>query len=579
MTSIHSVVLAGLSHAWPDGTPSLEGIDAAFGTGRTGLIGANGSGKSTLLRLIAGALRPTAGTISVAGSVGLLPQRLDPRRSVADLLGVRERLDALRAIEAGDTDPRLLEALEEDWLVESRTEAALAGAGLDGLDLDRRVAEVSGGEAVRAALLGMRRAGHDVVLLDEPTNNLDAGSRARLHEDILAWPGTLIVVSHDVALLDLMDATAELREGTISLFGGPYSAFRAHMQREQEAAEQAVRTAEQHLRREKEQRIAAETALARRRRYARTDFENKRRPKTIMKQRGSMAQVSAGKLRGELAGKVEAAEHDLGEQTSRLRTADRIRIALPDPEVPAGRRLAELRDARGGAILIQGPERIALRGPNGIGKTRLLRALVAPGARPDPASADGAEGAQGADGAAGTQGADGPDGGTGRVGADAVRACAWTDRIGHLAQGLGDLDPGASVLDEVRAAAPSADVEAVRAQLARFLFRGEDAHRIIGGLSGGERFRVALARLLLAQPPHQLLVLDEPTNDLDLDSIEVLVEALEDYRGALLVVSHDEAFLDRLGITAAYALGPRGLVSAEAAGPDPGAPGLRPAGR
>lgn len=554
MSTAPVIVLQGLGHTWPDGTPSLQGIDAAFGPGRTGLIGPNGSGKSTLLRLIAGHLAPTAGSVSVTGSVGMLPQRLDPRTTVAGLLGVRERLDALRAIEAGAAEEHLFDALAEDWLVESRSRAALEEAGLGRLDLDRRVAELSGGESVQVALLGLRRAGHDVVLLDEPTNSLDEDSRARLHESIGSWPGTLLVVSHDVALLDRMETTAELREGTVTVFGGPYSAFREHARREQEAAEQAARTAEQALRREKRQRIEGETKLARRQRYARTDYENKRRPKTIMKQRASFAQVSEGRLRRELAGKVEAAEHELAEREERLRRTERIRIALPDPDVPAGRRLAELRDTRGGAILVQGPERIALHGPNGIGKTRLLRALVdagRSGSGPMPQEPGIGPMPQGP----GTAPPGAP-----TSAAPLVAATAWTDRIGHLAQGLADLAPGATVLEDLRARTPGADPQEIRAHLARFLLRGDAAQRRIGDLSGGERFRVALARLLLARPPHQLLVLDEPTNDLDLDSIDVLVEALEDYRGALLVVSHDQDFLDRLGVSAHYELSARGIL-------------------
>ncbi|MGA3564618.1 ABC-F family ATP-binding cassette domain-containing protein [Melissospora conviva] len=521
-----SVVLTGVSFAWPDGTPVFHGLDAAFGCGRTGLIGANGTGKTTLFRLIRGSLTPTAGTIGCCGRVRYLPQHLALRTAdtVADLLGVRERLDALRAIEAGDGDPRHFDVLADEWDVEARARTVLDSVGLTSVGLDRVVGTLSGGETVLAALAGLRLAGDEVVLLDEPTNNLDRPARRRLYDTITTWRGALIVVSHDVTLLDLMDETAELRAGSLTVFGGTYSAYREYLAQEQAAAEQALRTAEQALRTEQRQRIEAQTKLARRQRYARTDFENKRKPRAVMNQRKTEAQVSAGKLRGELDEKVTTAREEVQEQAGRVRRDARIRIDLPDPKVPAGRRLAELRDGRGTVIEMRGPERLALTGRNGIGKTRLLETLADPGA-------------------------------AGSI----VHAIRHTDRIGYLPQRLDRLDDDADILDTVRAAAPRTPPGEIRAKLARFLFRGDTVHRRVGDLSGGERFRVALAQLLLADPPNQLVVLDEPTNNLDLGSVDELVDALDAYRGGLIVVSHDDAFLARLRIQTWLSLDSDGL--------------------
>lgn len=532
ITQSPAVVLSDVSYEWPDGTPLFGRINAAFGTGRSGLVGANGNGKTTLLRLIAGELRPGSGSVTVSGSVGYLPQRLPLRTdaTVAGLLGVSEQLDALRAIEAGDADVRHFEAIGDAWDVEARSLAALDSAGLSGIGLDRRVGQLSGGESTLTGLAGLRLAGDDVALLDEPTNNLDRAARHRLYDAIISWPGALIVVSHDVALLDLMDDTAELRAGSIEVFGGTFSEYREHLEREQRAAEQAVRTAEQRVRTEQRQRVEGQTKLARRQRYAKTDYENKRKPKMVMRQRATEAQVSAGKLRGELDAKVEAAQGALEEQEGRVRQDLRIRVDLPDPDVPAGRRIAELRDGRGSSMLIQGPERVAIIGDNGIGKTRLLETLVHANAR----DCEDAEGT------------------------NAV-AVPHTDRIGYLPQRLDGLDDTASVLDTVRASAPHRPPGALRSKLARLLFRADSVHRSVGDLSGGERFRVALAALLLAAPAHQLIVLDEPTNNLDLESVDALVDALSGYLGALLVVSHDDAFLDRLGIDVTLELGEDGL--------------------
>lgn len=522
-----SVVLNDISFSWPDGNPVLEAVTASFGIGRTGLIGANGVGKSTLLRLIAGELVPSAGSVTTLGAVGYLPQHLSlqTNATVADLLGVRTALDALRAIEHGATDPRLFDTIGDDWDIEGRSTAVLGEAGLDHIELDRQVGTLSGGETVLTALAGLRLADTPIVLLDEPTNNLDRDARARLYETIAQWQRTLIIVSHDIQLLELMEATAELRDGELTVYGGPYSAFRDYIAKEQAAAEQALRTAEQQLRIERRQRVEAETKLARRRRYAKTDFENKRRPKIVMKQRATEAQVSAGKLRSEMQEKVDIAHQSVQDSLERVRDDTSIRIELPDPGLPAGRRLAEFTD-RHHTLVVQGPERLALMGANGIGKTRLLEELITG----DPVPA-----------------------------ARKVTATRYTQRIGYLPQRLDHLNDTASIVDAVNQAAPGQTPNALRAQLARFLLRGEAVERPVGSLSGGERFRVALAQLLLADPPNQLLILDEPTNNLDLISIDVLVEALDSYRGGLIIVSHDDVLLSRLGIDTWVTLTSEGL--------------------
>lgn len=524
MPAESAITLIDLGFAWPDGALALDRLDATFPVGRTGLVGDNGSGKSTLLRLIAGELTPTTGRILVAGDVAYLPQtlNLDVEASVADVLGVGAKLAALRAIEAGSTCERHFETLAEDWDVEDRTLDALRAIGLDAIHLDRTVGQVSGGEAMLAAVSALRLQQASITLLDEPTNNLDRHVRARLSDLLADWPGTLVVVSHDVALLDHMDNTAELHTHRLTTFGGPFHAWRAHLEQQQAAAAQAVTAARQTVRVEKRQRAAAEVRLAHRNRKAHRDYNNKRAPKIVMNTWAMSAEVAAGKLRTDLDDKAAAAQEALRAAETRLRDDEHIRIDLPDPGVSAGRRIAELPGSRG-PLVVQGPERTAIVGPNGIGKTALPEDLLAGR-------------------------------GAGRL---------LTDRIGYLPQRLDGLDDGASVLDTLRAVAPATEPSLLRTRLARFLLRGDAVHRTVGTLSGGERFRVALARLLLAEPPPELIMLDEPTNNLDIRSVEQLVEALRTYRGAVLVVSHDDDFLGRLELTRTLSMWlPRVLVDA-----------------
>ncbi|MFI2472224.1 ABC-F family ATP-binding cassette domain-containing protein [Nocardia xishanensis] len=517
-TSLQSAItLRNLTFEWPDGSVALSGVTGTLTTGRTGLVGRNGAGKSTLLRLIAGILTPTSGRIETTGEVGYLPQTLTLRRgdTIAQLLGIAGKLAALRAIESGETDEEHFGTIGDDWDIESRADEALHEIGFSAADLDRKVGAISGGEAVLVAITGLRIQRTPITLLDEPTNNLDRETRAMLTEFVDAWPGTLVVVSHDLELLEHMDATAELHGSTLEVFGGPYSAWRQYIEQEQAAAEQAARSAEQALKVEKRQRIEAETKLARRERTGRATQQNGGIPRILAGNRASKAQGSAGALRTTLDAKVRAAQELLDTASARVRREEHIHLELPDPDVPRGRRIAELRDGDR-SVVIQGPERVALIGRNGAGKSTLIENLVH-GHHPE-------------------------------------RATLFTDRVGYLPQRLDGLNEQSSALENVHSVAPSTPPAAIRNQLARLLLRGTSVERPVSTLSGGERFRVSLARLLLADPPAQLLILDEPTNNLDISSVDQLVDALADYRGAILVVSHDYPFLRRIGIDAVVEL-------------------------
>ncbi|MCW5254189.1 ABC-F family ATP-binding cassette domain-containing protein [Streptomyces sp. SHP 1-2] len=517
----HSVTCTSLSFAWPDGTTVFEGLDAAFGPGRTGLVGVNGSGKSTLLKLIAGRLTPADGTVRVAGTSGYLPQNvtLDTALRVDEALGIAAQRAALHAIESGDAAEEHFETVGDDWDVEERALATLGELGLGSVGLDRTAGELSGGESVllRLAALLLRRP--DVLLLDEPTNNLDLHARRRLHAAVASWQGVMIVVSHDRELLERVDQIADLRAGSLTWFGGNFSAYEEALAVEQDAAERLVRVAEADLRKQKRELVDAQVKLARRKRYGQKMQEQKREPKIVMGMRKNAAQQSAGKHRIMHEEKLAEARERLDDAVEAVRDDDEIRVDLPYTAVPPGRSVLTLRDlelAHGARVTggydLHGPERIALVGRNGAGKTTLLRTVA------------------------------------GELAPVSGEATAHVPTR-FLPQRLDLLDAELSVAENVARFAPGATNNLIRSRLARFLFRGSRADQKAGTLSGGERFRASLAALMLADPAPQLLMLDEPTNNLDMASVRQLTTALESYEGALLVASHDLPFLASLGIT------------------------------
>ncbi|THA56919.1 ABC-F family ATP-binding cassette domain-containing protein [Streptomyces sp. A1136] len=517
------ITCSSLSFDWPDGTPVLDDFQLTVGPGRTGLVGLNGSGKSTLLELIAGELTPSDGQISVAGTVGYLPQNLilDTALRVDEALGIHATRAALHAIEAGEATEENFTAVGDDWDVEERASATLDALGLAAIGLDRTVGELSGGECVLLRLAALLLARPDVLLLDEPTNNLDLRARRRLYAAVDSWSGVLVVVSHDRELLERVDQIADLRDGEVRWYGGNFTDYEEALAAEQDAAERMVRVAEADVQRQKRELADAQVKLARRKRYGQKMWDSKREPKIVMGARKRAAQESAGKHRIMHSEKLADARERLDQAVEAVRDDDEIRIDLPATRVPPGRRvvtLDDLRPAHGPVIAgeweLRGPERIALVGRNGSGKTTLLRTiagLIAP-----------------VSGEASTH----------------VPTRFLPQRLDADV-----LDDDRSVVENVARFAPHATNNLIRARLAHFLFRGARADRPAGTLSGGERFRAALAALLLAEPAPQLLMLDEPTNNLDLASVRQLTGALDSYEGALLVASHDVPFLETLGIT------------------------------
>ncbi len=524
------ITLSGLSYRTPDGHGLLDNLTLSFGAERTGLVGRNGVGKTTLARLVLGELPPSSGAVSVRGRIGVLRQALapPPGATMADVMGVSEVLARLARIDAGQGSEEDL--AEADWLAPTRLEAALAEVGLGGFDPQRPASSLSGGQATRAALAGLLSAEPDFLVLDEPTNNLDAEARSLVAQVLGRWKGGALVISHDRGLLRQMDRIVELGGLGARVYGGGYDLYVERKAQEEAAAARDLAEAERTVARVGREAQAAREKKARRDAAGRRFAAKASEPKILL---GAMAEraENSGAREGRLADRLrEQATIDLAEAQGRVEHLRRLAFDLPPSGLAAGKGVLAFDHVAfsfpGGrpvlsdlSFRLSGPERVAVTGPNGSGKTTLIR-LAAGELQPT----------------------------TGQV----IRGVA----AAMLDQKTALLRDEETLVQAFRRLNPQAGENAARAALARFLFRNVAADKTVASLSGGERLRAALACVLMAQHPPQLLILDEPTNHLDLDSIEAVEAALRGYDGALLIVSHDREFLDAVGVDREIVLPP-----------------------
>jgi ATP-binding cassette subfamily F protein 3 len=488
------------------------GVDLVVGAGdRVGLVGPNGAGKTTLLRIAAGDELPDDGRVHTArqARVALLRQEIDPHapRSAREEAGrAFAALDALEA-EIARLEGRIAEAaggeipaelaerydrLRHDFERrggferEARVARVLEGLGFDAERREKPLATLSGGWRMRVELAKLLLAEPDVLLLDEPTNHLDLPSIQWFEETLAVFPGALVVVSHDRAFLERhVNRVAELTTASFTVYEGSWSYYLAERERRREAL------------------LARAEAEGRRVAEIERFIERFRYKASKARQVQSRIKALAKRER------VEVAEG----------AARRMRLRVPPPE-RAGAvvlRLAGVHKAYGETKVYEGidleiprGERVALVGPNGAGKSTLLRILA---------------------------GVLAPDRGSRELGHRAEVAF-------YAQHQLEVLDPGRTVLEELASVARLDDHPRLRGHLGAFLFSGDDVEKRVAVLSGGEKARLALAKLLLR--PSNVLVLDEPTNHLDVDACEVLEAALAAYEGTLLFISHDRRFIDAL---------------------------------
>ena len=572
------ISIAHLHFAHPSQPPLFADLSAVFSAPLTGLIGDNGCGKTTLMRLILGDLAPSSGSLAAPEHMAYLPQDmgLNRNQTLAELCGISEILRALQAVESGEYSPELYETIGDNWDVEERTLAALATYGFTPaalIDRDnpeairalfaRSMHSFSGGEAVIAALASLMISDPEFILLDEPTNNLDSAAKAQLFAALEALPCPALIISHDRDLLERVNVIAELhsdRQGLahLRLFEGNYSTYRQALDTEQQAAQRRVSEAKNRVRSAHREWVHAQEIISKNMAQVWKDDQ----PDTILALTKDASRQAAAKLRVLRIGKQEQAQEAYQNAQDEVRVQEKIYVELNQQPLPAGRKVLELHrvdkhpvsretftvqqptkvdslhfspakaDSRSNQgtpaehpehLILSGPEHLRITGANGSGKTTLLEAIAH---AKDPEYRSPVQPAYRVD---------------------------YCLEGAYIPQRI-TLDPRLTLLQSVQRANPGVSEQHLRDQLARLLFRRESVHHKTGELSGGERFRAAVAPVLLADPVPQFLMLDEPTNNLEISSVDWLVQVLEAYTGALIVVSHDEDFCRRIRIDRTLAL-------------------------
>lgn len=527
------LILQTIAYAHPDKDILFSGISLAVNKNeKIALVGNNGAGKSTLLKIMACILQPSSGSVIADTQPYYIPQHFGQYddQTVAQALRIDEKLAALRAILNGETTDENLTILNDDWTIEERCAEALSYWLHEGVGLDRKMGELSGGEKTKVFLAGIHIHQPELILLDEPGNHLDTAGREKLYHFIQHTKSALVVVSHDRTLLNLLPATAKLDKNGITHYGGNYAFYAEQKRIESEAFNQQLKSKEKELRKAKEtEREAAE-------RKQKLDARGKKKqekagiPTIAMNTLRNNAEKSTAKLKDAHTEKIDALGKVVSDMRKDLPDADKMKIGFDDSVLHRGKVLVTATDinhAYGDKMLWQEPlvitiqsgDRVAIKGLNGTGKTTLIKILLS-SMQPS----------------------------VGNVSRADFKAI-YADQDYSL------IDDNLTVYQQaLQYNAANLQEHEVKSKLSHFLFDKSYWDKICGVLSGGEKMKLMLCCTTIGTEAVDMLILDEPTNNLDMQNVDILVSALKDYKGTLLIISHDEWFLDAVGISSSIVL-------------------------
>lgn len=521
------LILQGVGYAHPNRDILFTGINLTVNRhDKIALVGNNGTGKSTLLKMMAGYLQPFTGLVNTSLKPYYIPQLLGQYNSytVAQALEAEEKIHALRAILNGDTSENNFAMLDDDWGIEERCAEAFLHWELADIDLNRKMATLSGGQKTKVFLAGISIHRPQLVLLDEPSNHLDVQGRTVLYDYIQSTTDTLVIVSHDRALLNLLPTIYELDKRGITTYGGNYSFYKEQKVIEQTALSHELKSKEKALRKAKE---TEREALERKQKLdarGKKKQENAGLPTISMNTLRNNAEKSTARIKGVHAEKIDDIKSELDAIRKELPGIDKMKMSFEDSIFHKGKILVTATgiNYNYGAgplwnnnltIQVTSGERIAIKGPNGSGKSTLAKLLLG-------------------------------------------QLYTVTGTIFHAGFKAIYIDQDYSLADDTltvyqqvqRYNDAGLQEHELKIRLTHFLFTKAYWDKPCSALSGGEKLRLVLCSLTVQKHAPGIIVLDEPTNNLDIQNVEILTAAINEYKGTCIVISHDEYFLQQVNI-------------------------------
>ena len=542
-----SIIIRDLSYVHSDKEVLFQHLNLVINPGdKIALTGNNGCGKSTLIRIIAGDLSATTGTVSHPEHLYYVPQHFGQYddRTIAQALRIDGKLKALHAILNGDVSEKHFTTLNDDWNIEERAQAALSAWGMDGIPLSRLMGGLSGGEKTRIFLAGMELHSPVAILLDEPTNHLDATGRQRLYDFVRRTPAIVLVISHDRTLLNQLPAICELASNGLTFYGGNYDFFKEQkgiqlnalqeqLEEKQKALRLARKTARELAEQKAKQNVRGEKAAIK-----------KGIPRIMMGTMKNRAEVSTNKLKSVHTEKAEKLQQDMQNILAYFTsvffpTSNSLYLSSPKSTLPLVEKLKTNFNAstlHEGKVLatakemnfqypdapqpmwttplsfqLRSGDRFYIEGNNGSGKTTLLKLLCG----------------------------------------DLSAVSGTLDRIDfstvYLDQEYSLIHNEYSILEQAeyfnRRHLPEHELKTI---LNRYLFPAATWNKSCRLLSGGEKMRLSFCCLMIADNTPDVFILDEPTNNLDIESIEIITATIRDYTGTVIAISHDKEFLKEI---------------------------------
>ena len=530
-----------ISYIHPDKEVLFSDLNFAISKGqKLGLVGNNGCGKSTLLQIIAGQLSPSSGVIVRPDDLYYIPQHFGQYDSltIAQALQIERKQQALHAILAGDVSNENFTILNDDWNIEERSIAALDLWGLGQFTLSYPMNLLSGGEKTRVFLTGMDIHHPSVILMDEPTNHLDSSGRQRLYDWVEKYRSTLLVVSHDRTLLNLLPEICELEKHQINYYGGNYEFYKEQKTLMQEALQQRIEEKEKAL--GIARKVARETAERRDKQNVRGEKSNIRKgvPRIVLNALQGKSEKSTSKLTGVHQEKAEKLTNERNQLRGSLSPTAALKTDFNSSSLHTGKILVTAKeinfsyhsnsinnDIQENSIskqqLWQAPvsfqlksgDRLRIEGANGSGKTTLLKLI------------------------------------TGQLQPQEGTLTRTDFSYVYLNQEYSIIDDRNSILEQAYAFnsrnLPEHEIKII---LNRYLFPASEWDKSCRKLSGGEKMRLAFCCLMISNNTPDMFILDEPTNNLDIQSIEIITATIKNYAGTVIAISHDNYFIQEIGV-------------------------------